>query len=72
MLCSTASPPLAIYVLILFTDHSFRGSSRMIYLYDTRNGITLLNSMQLDTSPATLFPFYDEGTGIVFLTGKVR
>lgn len=31
-----------------------------------------LSVLGLDVAPSTLLPFYDEDTGVVFLTGKVR
>lgn len=45
-------------------------SERQIYVYNSTNLETPLNTFSLDVSPAILMPFYDEDSSTLFLTGK--
>lgn len=49
------------------------GSERALYLYSAASlSSGVVASVCVDVSPSTLIPFYDQDTGVVFLTGKVR
>lgn len=43
---------------------------REIKLWDLRNIEEPVNVIELDSSPSTLYPFYDEGIGLISLFGK--
>uniref|UniRef100_A0A3Q2Z6P4 Coronin n=1 Tax=Hippocampus comes TaxID=109280 RepID=A0A3Q2Z6P4_HIPCM len=49
----------------------FNSSERALYLYSAASlSSGVVASVCVDVSPSTLIPFYDQDTGVVFLTGK--
>lgn len=54
-------------VCFLFT----RSSNRSISVYDHRNLSEVLSTVEMDMAPATLIPFYDEDSSVLFLSAKV-
>lgn len=47
-----------------------RFSERQFALWDPRNMVEPLSMTKIDTSGGMLFPFYEEGSGVVMLAGK--
>ena len=47
-----------------------RTSERQFSVWDTRKFDTPLGTVSLDTASGVITPYYDEGTGILFLLGK--
>lgn len=45
-------------------------SERQVYLYEAKELTNILGTCGLDVSPATLVPYYDEGSSTLFLSGK--
>eukprot|EP00339_Tiarina_fusa_P013227 CAMPEP_0117080112 /NCGR_PEP_ID=MMETSP0472-20121206/56527_1 /TAXON_ID=693140 ORGANISM="Tiarina fusus, Strain LIS" /NCGR_SAMPLE_ID=MMETSP0472 /ASSEMBLY_ACC=CAM_ASM_000603 /LENGTH=707 /DNA_ID=CAMNT_0004807625 /DNA_START=208 /DNA_END=2332 /DNA_ORIENTATION=+ len=45
-------------------------SERQFSVWDTRNFSSPLGTVSLDTASGVITPYYDEGTGILFLLGK--
>lgn len=43
---------------------------RLVNMYNTEDISSVVTSIQLDTSPSILVPYYDEDSNTVFLTGK--
>ena len=48
-----------------------RSSNRTISVYDHRNVSEVLSTVEINVAPATLIPFYDEDSSVVFLSAKV-
>ena len=48
-----------------------RSSNRTISVYDHRNVSEVLSSVEINVAPATLIPFYDEDSSVIFLSAKV-
>ena len=48
-----------------------RSSVRQIAVYNPKDLSRQLAKVDIDTSPAILVPFYDEGSSTIFLTGRV-
>ena len=44
----------------------------MVSVYSVQDLSGALDTIYLDTSPATLVPYYDEDTNVAILTGKVN
>ena len=40
-------------------------------MYDHRNLSEVLSTVEINVAPATLIPFYDEDSSVVFLSAKV-
>ena len=40
-------------------------------MYDHRNVSEVLSSVEINVAPATLIPFYDEDSSVIFLSAKV-
>ena len=55
----------------LFTTGFSRMSERQYALYDFTEKDTPLTISNIDSSSGVLFPFYDGGTNMVYLVGKV-
>ncbi|KAJ7357667.1 Coronin-7 [Desmophyllum pertusum] len=47
-----------------------RMSTRTISVYDSRNLSEVLSTVETNVAPATLIPFYDEDSSVVFLSAK--
>ena len=48
-----------------------RSSIRIISVYDSCDLSKVLSSVEVDAAPATLIPFYDEDSSVMFLSAKV-
>ena len=48
-----------------------RSSNRTISVYDHRNLSEVLSTVEINVAPATLIPFYDEDSSVIFLSAKV-
>ena len=48
-----------------------RASNRTISVYDHRNLSDVLSTVEINVAPATLIPFYDEDSSVIFLSAKV-
>lgn len=55
----------------ILTTGFTKGSERQISLWDTRSMEQSLHTVQMDTSPGFLLPFYDADTDVAFVIGKV-
>ena len=55
----------------LFTTGFTRQSDRQYAVWDVSNLSKALTMENIDTGSGVLFPFYDEGTKMVYLAGKV-
>lgn len=49
-----------------------RSSVRNLTVYDHRNLSEALSTVEIDVAPATLIPFYDEDSSVIFLSAKVQ
>ncbi|XP_020609841.1 coronin-7-like [Orbicella faveolata] len=47
-----------------------RSSNRTISVYDHRNLSEVLSTVEINVAPATLIPFYDEDSSVIFLSAK--
>ena len=65
--CSSVSHVNDIMVCCLLT----RSSNRTISAYDHRNLSEVLSTVEVNVAPATLIPFYDEDSSVIFLSAKV-
>jgi len=48
-----------------------RAINRTISVYDHRNLSDVLSTVEINVAPATLIPFYDEDSSVIFLSAKV-
>ena len=48
-----------------------RSSNRTISVYDHRNLSEVSSTVEINVAPATLIPFYDEDSSVIFLSAKV-
>ena len=48
-----------------------RSSNRTISVYDHCNLSEVLSTVEINVAPATLIPFYDEDSSVIFLFAKV-
>ena len=55
---------------VLTTGFKKGASDREMALFDVRNLSARLTSVDLDSIPSSLFPFFDADLGIVYLVGK--
>ena len=56
----------------LYTLYFRSSQERMVSVYSVQDLSGALDTLYLDTSPATLVPYYDEDTNVAILTGKVN
>ena len=50
----------------------FRQSERLVMVFKMGPVPEMVHTLTLDVSPAVLIPFYDEDSGTLFLSSKVR
>ncbi|XP_033631457.1 coronin-7-like [Asterias rubens] len=56
--------------LLMVTGFGKSSQERMVSVYSVQDLSGALDTLYLDTSPATLVPYYDEDTNVAILTGK--
>jgi len=60
------------YYFIVLLLYFCRNSVRTVFLFNTSDLSTPISEISTNISPATLFPFYDQDTKLLYLTGKVQ